>query len=288
MTDAKKLELNNFINEDKNHSLFVEKFSSKNLFLDQINLMKETKSGEDLDYLNNVNLKNYFISEGELYLVKGSIISFDTANRKIDEELISGVINQINNSIYEEILFNINVLINKVNIENEMLQSDLENDLQKMRHIYESNLGIEISLLKEHLLISKQLELDRPYLVPSSDISEIYNKLPYHRGTFALESHIGILESRINNIEKYDEKYAVTLVELDQIQNDDKVFYLKKAREMALSLKDFQFLYPKIDEISYNGNRSLFVVVFASLILGFFFSLLVIVLLYSYKQFQKA
>ena len=77
------------------------------------------------------------------------------------------------------------------------------------------------------------------------------------------------------------------MIELDQIQNDDKVLNLEKAREMALSLKEFQFLYPKIDEISYTGNRSLFIVIFASLVLGFLISLLFIVLLHSYKQYQN-
>jgi hypothetical protein len=227
------------------------------------------------------------ISDGKLYLARSSIISFDTLNREIDEKLIKNTIIEINSSIYSELRKNLNTFILQTDLENEMLIHDIENELHQLKENYSNNLIIQINELSEHSQISRDINLSNPYELPNSNITEIYDQLPYHRGTLSLESHIATLEARVNNIEKYDREYASKLVEIEAIKMDKRIYYLNMAMQKVLQLKDFQFIYANYNDISYSGQRSTLIVLILSFSFGFILSLLFFIISNSYRKFQN-
>lgn len=216
---AKYIELK----EKSNEALELEKNNAQ-LYLDEINKLKEDIIKKEFEYSQNIN--DYEIKISEIILTNENlVIENNNLNNKIDNliEIHNHKINDINNLNKKEIQ-TLNDIINSITKENEEIRKEFKDDILTITQSFEANIKITED-------INKKLQKDKDNLYNELIfIKKEFSELESNKDTeFKMKESI-ILEENNRNIEAIVKEFENKFTTLNSILKDysNKKEYLLK------------------------------------------------------------
>ena len=227
---AKYIELK----EKSNEALELEKNNAQ-LYLDEINKLKEDIIKKEFEYSQNIN--DYEIKISEIILTNENlVIENNNLNNKIDNliEIHNHKINDINNLNKKEIQ-TLNDIINSITKENEEIRKEFKDDILTITQSFEANIKITED-------INKKLQKDKDNLYNELIfIKKEFSELESNKDTeFKMKESI-ILEENNRNIEAIVKEFENKFTTLNSILKDysnKKEFLLKDNTKVKKEMAD--------------------------------------------------